>query len=605
MALDEFEEFIDGIMTAQLRSQHVAGAAIAVVKDGELFFVKGYGYEDVERKVPVDPEKTLFRVGSTSKLFTWTAVMQLVEAGELDLDADVNAYLTDFKIPDTYPEPVTIKNLLTHTAGFEDGGLGYLMERSADGIMPLGAFLAKHMPARVRAPTTDFASSTSAAYSNWGAALAGHIVATVSGMPFDDYIEQRILQPLGMARSTFREPLPSELAARMSGGYTFANGVFRRHGFEYIHNFGPAGSLSSTVADMARFMIAHLQHGVLADARILGEETVRLMHTRALSPNPAMNGMCLGFYETWVNGRRLVEHDGGTPTFISDLVLIPEANIGLFVSTNTSGGGSVIREVENAFMDRYFPARLPDIESAPDSAARAARYRGTYRTQRRSYEQLDKIVAATGDIRVQPGPDGTLLIGSSDGPRTWVEIGEGVFRRKDADRVIAFKDDQGRRASHLLGPFGAFAAERIAWWETAKFHALLLGAGMIFFIGAIVSTIRQRRADRTGPKRLRWARPTLAAAALLNIAFVIGFVLSLSGGASELVIDLPSSLYVALTLPLISLLPSAMSAVFAAYAWKECAWTLSGRAFYSLAAFCALAFLWVLNYWNALGYRIG
>ncbi|MGH8236058.1 MAG: serine hydrolase domain-containing protein, partial [Steroidobacteraceae bacterium] len=429
---EDLEAFIDGVMATQLRSQHVAGATIAIVRDGQLFFAKGYGYEDVERKVPVDPEKTLFRVGSISKLFTATAVMQLVEAGKLDLDADVNTYLTDFKIPDTYPEPVTIRNLLTHTAGFEDGGLGYFMERSADGIMPLGAFLALHMPARVRPPTTDFASSTGAAYSNWGAALAGHIVATVSGVPFDEYVEQRILQPLGMARSTFREPLPAELAVRMSGGYTFANGVFSRHGFAYIHNFGPAGSLSSTAADMAKFMIAHLQDGVLGDRRILREETARLMHARALSPDPAVNGMCLGFYDTWVNGRRLIGHDGGVPSFVSDLMLIPEANVGLFVSTNSSAGGNAIRELENAFMDRYFPARLPDIKSALDSAARAARYSGTYRAQRRSYTKLDKIAAATGDIHVQPGPDGTLLISSSDGPRPAVEIGEGVFRRKDA-----------------------------------------------------------------------------------------------------------------------------------------------------------------------------
>ncbi len=601
----ELESLIDGVMATQLGSQHVAGAAISIVKDGELLLAKGYGYEDVERKVPVDPERTVFRAGSIAKLFTWTAVMQLVEAGKLNLDADVNTYLTDFKIPGTYPEPVTIRNLLTHTAGFEDGGLGYLMERSADGIMPLGAFLAKHMPARVRPPTTDFAGSTGAAYSNWGAALAGHIVATVSGVPFDYYIEQRILQPLGMARSTFREPLPPDFAARLSGGYTFAGGVFKRHGFEYIHNFGPAGSLSSTVADMAKFMNAHLQHGVLGDARILRVETARLMQTRALSPDPAMNGMCLGFTETWVNGRRLIGHDGGTPTFASDLILIPEANVGLFVSTNSPGGHGVIREVEKAFMDRYFPARLPEIKPAPNSAARAVRYHGTYRAQRRSYEKLDKIVAATGDIRVRPGPDGTLMIGSSQGPRSWLEIGDGVYRRKDDDRVIAFKGDQGRRASHLLGSYGTYAAERIEWWETAKFHAWLLGAGMIFFIGAIVSAFRQRGADRAGPKRLRWARSTLAAAALLNIAFVVSFVLSLSGGPSELVFDLPSSLYVALTLPLISLPPSAMSAVFAAFAWKERAWTLVGRILYSVTALFAMAFLWVLHYWNALGYRLG
>ncbi len=602
---EELEAFIDGVMSTQLRSQHIAGATVAVVRDRELFFAKGYGYEDVEKKVPVDPEQTLFRVGSTSKLFTWTAIMQLVEEGALDLDADINTYLTDFKIPDTYPEPITIRNLLTHTPGFEDGGLGYLMEQSPDELVPLGEFLAQHMPVRVRPPTTDFASSTGAAYSNWGAALAGHIVATVTGMPFDEYIEQRILKPLNMSRSTFREPLPPELAARMSGGYTFQAGAFRRHGFEYIHNFGPAGGLSTTAADMTKFMIAHLQHGAVDDVRILREETAKLMHARALSPDPAVNGMCLGFYETWVNGRRLVGHGGATVYFITDLLLIPEAGVGLFVSTNSPGGGKAINELQKAFMDRYFPARLPDVKVPSDFAERAARYAGTYRALRRSYTRLDKVIAATGDIHVQPGPEGTLLISSSEGPAPWVEIGEGVFRRENDDRVIAFKGDDGHRASHLVGPFAAIASERIAWYDSARLHATLLGLGMILFIGAIVSAIRQRHADRAGPKRLRWARPMLAVVALLNIAFVAGFVLSLSSGVNELVFDLPSSLYAVLALPLIALLPTAMSALLATVAWKERAWTTGGRIFYSLATLSAIAFLWVINYWNLLGYRIG
>lgn len=605
VAREELEAFIDGVMATQLRSQHIAGATIAVVKDGKLFFAKGYGYEDVEKKVSVDPGQTLFRVGSTSKLFTWTAIMQLVEEGKLDLDADVNAYLTEFKIPDTYPDAITIRNLLTHTPGFEDGGLGYLFEQSPDGLVPLGEFLEQHMPARVRPPTTDFASSTGAAYSNWGVALAGHIVATVSGMPFDDYIEQRILQPLDMTRSTFREPLSPGLAARMSGGYTFENGAFKRHDFEYIHNFGPAGGLSTTAADMAKFMIAHLQDGALGEARILGAETAQLMHARALSPDPAVNGMCLGFYETWVNGRRLIGHGGATVYFITDLLLIPEAGVGLFVSTNTSGGGKAIQELQNALMDRYFPARLPDVEVSSDFAARAARYAGTYRALRRSYTRLDKIIAATGDIRVQPGSEGTLLISSHEGPVPWAEIGEGVFRRMDDDRVIAFKGDAGDRASHLVGPFAAIAAERIAWYDSVRFHVTVLGLGMILFVGAIVSAIRRRRADSGGPKGLRWARPTLATVALLNIVFVVGFVLSLSRGVNELVFDLPSSLYVVLALPLLALLPTMASLLFAGVAWKERAWSLGGRIFYSLATLFALAFLWVINYWNVLGYRIG
>ena len=120
----ELEAFIDGMMAAHMPSRDIPAATIAVVKDGELFFAKGYGFADRENRTPVEADTTLFRIASISKLFTWTAVMQLAERGQLDLDADVNTYLKSFQIPATYPEPITMKHLLSHTPGFEEGALG-------------------------------------------------------------------------------------------------------------------------------------------------------------------------------------------------------------------------------------------------------------------------------------------------------------------------------------------------------------------------------------------------------------------------------------------------------------------------------------------------
>src|SRR3990172_1351525 len=203
---EDLEAFFDGVVAAQMRSHSIASATVSVVKDGELFFAKGYGYADREARRPVDPERTLFRPGSISKLFTWTSVMQLVEQGKIDLDANVNQHLSDFQIPDTFPEPITMKHLMTHTPGFEDGALGYLLIKSASDLVPLSASLAAHVPRRVR-PAGAYSS-----YSNYGTALAGLIVANVSGMPFEEYVEKNIFEPLDMSRSTFREPLPERLA---------------------------------------------------------------------------------------------------------------------------------------------------------------------------------------------------------------------------------------------------------------------------------------------------------------------------------------------------------------------------------------------------------
>jgi CubicO group peptidase (beta-lactamase class C family) len=242
-------------MTANLRDKHVAGATVAVVKDGALFFAKGYGYADVEQRKPVDPERTLFRLGSTSKLFTWTAVMQLVEDGKLDLDADVNRYL-DFKIPATYPEPITLRHIMTHTAGFEED-LRDLIAKDSAHMVPLGRWLETHMPERVR-PPGNYAS-----YSNYATALAGYVVERVSGLSWDDYIERRILGPLGMNRTTGRQPLPPQFREDMSHGYSFSRGQFEPKEWEIIMGAAPAGSISASATDMATFMLAHLGNGAV------------------------------------------------------------------------------------------------------------------------------------------------------------------------------------------------------------------------------------------------------------------------------------------------------------------------------------------------------
>ncbi|NIP68221.1 MAG: serine hydrolase, partial [Planctomycetales bacterium] len=214
----ELEAFLDELIGKKMEEYHIAGAAVSVVKDGKLFFAKGYGYADLENGIPVDPEQTVFRIGSVTKLFTWTAVMQLVEQGKLDLDADINTYL-DFRIPDTYPQPITLRHLLTHTAGFEDWFFEFLA-LGADDLVPPREWLVSHMPARVRPP------GDSAGYSNYGTSLAGYIVARVSGQPYDQYIQEHILDPLGMVHSTVQSPMPPDLRPLASVGYTYVDGAY-------------------------------------------------------------------------------------------------------------------------------------------------------------------------------------------------------------------------------------------------------------------------------------------------------------------------------------------------------------------------------------------
>ena len=268
----ELEAFMDGTVNTELKAHHIPGATVAVVKDGKIIFAKGYGYADISKRKAVVANQTLFRVGSVSKLFIWTAVMQLAEQGKLDLDADVNIYLKDFQIPATYPRPITLKDLMTHTPGFEDLATGgRLFVRNETDVIPLGENLKDKMPARVR-PPGEFT-----AYSNYGSALAAYIVEQVSGMPFDKYVEEEILLPLNMNSSSFQQPLPPRLASNMSNGYLYSNNAYTVEPFEYVQVW-PAGSLSSTSEDMAKFMIAHLQNGRYGNSRILQEATAQRMH---------------------------------------------------------------------------------------------------------------------------------------------------------------------------------------------------------------------------------------------------------------------------------------------------------------------------------------
>jgi CubicO group peptidase (beta-lactamase class C family) len=603
---EEMEAFVDGWMAWVLPSKPVAGAVVSVVKDGRLFFAKGYGYADVARHAAVNPDTTLFRVGSVTKVITWIAIMQLVEQGKLDLDGDVNQYLKGFRIPASYPQPITIRNLMTHSGGLEDGGIGYLEAPSLDQLVPLQEWLVKHMPTRVRPPTHDFTLSTNVAYSNWGATLAGYIVACVSGMSYDDYVEQRILAPLGMTHSTFNEPLPNVLATNLSTGYTFENNELRRAPFELTHNAAPAASLSATATDMAKLEVAMLQDGALGTTQILTPPTARLMQARALSPDPALNGLTLGLFETWINGTRVVGHGGDTEFFHSEFEWMPQAHLGLFVSFNTDRAGASATNFFNAFYQHYFPARLPAIKPPAEASARNARYEGTYRPLRRSYTKLDKILALGDTFDVTPMPDGTLSFPdpASQKPQRWIEVRAGVFRAATADILVAFKGPVDH-AQYLVGPEADLAADRVPWYGQGFLHGILLTVGTLLFVSMMVSAVRHRAEDQARVAVLRWARTSLALAGAAFIGFFVLAAVALAGGVDALILRIPWTLSAALTLPLLAIVPTAAAVYYAFIIWRTGAWSLRSRLHYTATAVFALVFLWIFAYWNLLGYRYG
>jgi CubicO group peptidase (beta-lactamase class C family) len=437
---DDVSAWLDGMVPFGIERGGIAGTVVVVVKDGRVLFEKGYGYSDIKSEKPVDPKKTLFRPGSISKLFTWTAVMQLQEQGKLDLDRDVNAYL-DFEIPPAFGKPITLRNLMTHTPGFEESIKG-LFVYDPKLKRPLGATLKVWTPERI------FPPGEVSAYSNYGAALAGYIVERVSGERFEDYVAHHIFAPLGMKHSTFDQPLPKALAGDMSSGYQDTSGDPKP--FEII-NVSPAGALSISGDDISRFMIAHLNDGAFGGVRILKPETARLMHSNIYRPEPTLAAMGLGFYHEDRNGHVIIGHGGDTVFFHSDLHLILDENVGLYISENSLGkeGGDIRRALFAGFMDRYFPlARCVPLPTLKTAASDDAVVAGHYETSRRSESNFLRVGGLVQSLEITANDDNTITVGIlhdlSGTPEKWREIAPFRWREVHGDRVIVAQVKDGR-----------------------------------------------------------------------------------------------------------------------------------------------------------------
>lgn len=595
----ELEAFLDGVFAALLEAHHIPGATVAVVKDGELFFTKGYGYADLEKRIPVEPNETLFRPGSVSKLFTGTAVMQLAEREKLDLSEDVNTYLTGFKIPDTYPEPITLEHLMTHTAGFEERNVG-IWARTAEDLEPQEEFLTTNMPARVRPP------GELAAYSNHGISLAGYIVEKVSGMPFEDYIEENIYTPLDMHHSTFSQPLPLELAPDMAVGYTYENGVYRAEEFEYIQIY-PAGSMSATATDMAKFMIAHLQDGRYGNTRILNETTAKEMHRQQFTHDSRINGMCYGFGEQNLNNQLIIEHGGDTIYFHSLLMLLPEQDVGLFVSFNSLGGATARKELKKAFLNRYYPAPdSPEPLPPSDFQQRVKRFTGSYKLTRSPYTTYEKVSSLTGGYPHVSATNDSLLFGG----KQYVEVEDLFFRELGGQQTLVFREDSQDRITHMFGFIPAVAFVKLSWYETPVFHYTVLGISMALFLSALVAwpigALRNRlkakkKADIPRSRQARWVAGVMSALYVLFLAGI--WVIVLSVGESTIIYGYSPLLPFVLLLPLVAAVLTIAALCFTVLAWKNRYWGVAGRVHYTLVMVAALGFIWFLNYWNLLGFR--
>lgn len=511
---------LDAVVPAEMARRHVPGAAVVVLDRGGAILARGFGVADRERGDPVDPARTTFRVASVSKLVTATAVVQLHERGRVSLDADVNTYLRRFRVPATFPEPITLRQLLTHGAGLAERFLGH-RARTREEQLPLGEYLARRLPPRF-APPGRFSS-----YANHGMALAGLVVEEVSGRPFPRAVAEEIFAPLGMAQSSFE--MDPALLERLATGYVFAGGTFHAVPVDHRHEV-PSGSLVTTAGDLARFAAAQLRGGELDGARILAPESVAAMHARQLVHHPRLGAMGLGFVERRVRGLRGVGHDGDIVGWSARLLLFPERGLGLVLAhTGVDTPHRFADAVTEAVLAAggVDPAREPAAAAGPAPAEELARVEGLYRWTRGPRAGMEQLVVPYpwAEYRVRATDDGRLELAAPlgiDAPRRYAWVEPLLYREVDGAAWLAFgADPRGNVERLFLDPGLPMALERISRFASMPVQAgLLLGCLALFGAGSLALAARLLRDARARRSAAPWtAFATCAAYAVFLAAF--------------------------------------------------------------------------------------
>jgi len=616
----ELQAFVDGWVRAGMARDHIAGVTVSVVQNGQVILKKGYGFASLSPERPVDAERTLFRIGSISKTFTWIALMKEVEAGRIRLDQPVNTYLPPaLQVRDDgFSQPIRVINLMDHSPGFEDRALGHLFENEINRVRPLDVYLRQERPKRVRPP------GMLSSYSNYGAALAGAAAANTARQPYERLIEAEILVPARLAHTTFREkhpprgglphPMRADLASDVSDGFRWRAGAFQRQPYEFIGHAAPAGAASSTAGDMARYMLLLLANGSLEGATVFGPETARAFRTPIQPTPPGINGWAHGFViQIQPGGHLSYGHDGGTLSFFSNMTVIPDLNLGVFISTNTEGGGQLSGRFAADLVREFYVAPQPfQRAGSPELAAYREAFRGHYVSTRRAYSGLEKFVMLVGPagVDVDVTPDGKLLLASFGQVASFTPEGplpSGRFIGLQDDARLAFKLQDGQAVS-FVGGENAATFERVSGWKKpatfAVFAALAAGAAVATLLGMI---FRSRRDLRESSIQTRASIVQNIQAALWLLALVLFglfFARAISdipwvmyGWPSPLIILASACALVAAVLTLVT--AAALPAVWSGGRRVE-SWSYPRKLAFTMTVLVYAAFSVMLALWGAL-----
>lgn len=603
--MKEVEKFTDEFFAENMDKYHVPGAAIAFVKDGQVSFIKGYGYSDVENKISVDPEKTVFGIASVSKLLTATAVMQQYEEGNIDLNKNVNEYLQKFKIKDTFNEPITMKSLLTHTSGFIQSSIG-IGTRDPLEVKELGDYLKTAIPKREYEPNTFFS------YSNQGMSLAGYIVENTSGMKFEDYIQERIFNPLNMENSSFKQPMPENMEHNKAvsyGYWTQKQSLFRTE--PMYDQLLPSDGCYTTVSDMSKFIIANLNGGKYNGNQILEETTMEEMHKQQFTNNEKMPGQAYGFWESFENNKMALFHTGTSDGYANMLYMIPKENIGFMLCYNLSSE-KLRSEFLTSFLDKFYPvADSETVTPLKDYKERVNQYDGLYWNVEKPRDTIDKleVLMSDGLVRAKGNEDGTLKLTGYYGEDMgdYIEIEPEVFRKVNGEEIITFKESNSKgNRSYLYIENNAF--EKVRWYENpmisivfALFSLFVVIASPFIWVQAF---IRKKAINKKRSILEKYAAYIGLFSSVLILTFCITTaIITLKLGKYAFMFGIPFSLKVILVIPILLCGISVCLLAISILAWKNSYWTRLKRYFFTIYTVAVVMFLMCLEFWNMVGVK--
>lgn len=484
------EGYVDGVIAAHMREHDAPAVTVSVVRNGKIVFAKAYGENDVDARTPASGQDTMFRIGSVSKTFTWTAVMMLRERGLIDLDADVNVYLKDMQLPDAFDAPVTMNDLMAHRAGFEDTLAVFTYPD--DGDVTLTDALKETMPKRVYAP------GARTSYSNWGSALAAKIVEDVSGLSFREFLETEILKPLAMTHTTIAAPAQMSEAERASlaTGYDVKAGAFEPAELMQIGPFAPAGAIASTADDMAHWMLFHLGGGEDDGVRLMRADTHELMWTRAFDDRVAGADLAHGFMTNVYRGVETFGHGGATTAYYTYMTLVPELELGVFVSQSTTNDRNLVSDLGPLVIDHLLDRPLTPAHDDPNFKERAAAFAGNYLNNRRSFSLFEKLFASSARASVAATEDGGLTVTEGGKSQHFAPLpgAADTFENRKGARIIFGRDEKGR-VTHFTDGSGVHSYDRETVASNPDYLSLTLGIALFFAATTLIGAWRRQGRD--------------------------------------------------------------------------------------------------------------